>query len=159
MFDGQLVRRPVKGRRFPVLVRIKIPGCENVDPGLEALFLLPYRLCELVPEIALAAAVRRRLECPERVDGSWNRRQEVELEPPGIIPKRDLGHMPDIELLAGADTRLLVGLLVGDGGLQLCKRQMRVLDIVLDLGLQEPRQVVVPDFVTLVDLADFSVVK
>src|ERR1041385_8545402 len=117
MLDRQLVRRPVEWRGFPVLVAIQIPGCENVDPGLEAFFLLPDALGKLVPEVALAPAVRCTFERPEGVDRARDRRKEIELEPPGIIPERHLGHVPDIELLAGTDTCLLIRLLVGDGAL------------------------------------------
>src|ERR1043166_8804584 len=159
VLDRQLVRRPVERSGFPVLVAIKIPGCENIDPALEAFFLLPHALGELVPEVALAPAVRRRLKRPESVNRSRNRWQEIELEPPGVVPERDLRHVPDIELLAGTDTRFLVRLLVGDGGFELSKRQARVLDIVLDLGLEEGGKIVVPNFVALIDFADLGIVE
>src|ERR1041385_2389337 len=121
VLDGQLIRRPIEWRGFPVLVGIKIPGCENIDPGLEALFLLPDALGKLVPEVALAPAVRCTFECPESIDRARNRRQEIELKPPRVVPERNLGHMPDIELLARADARLLIGLLVSDGGFEFRK--------------------------------------
>src|ERR1043166_9883768 len=72
VLDRQLVRRPVERRGFPVLCAIKVPGCENIDPGLEALFLFPYRLSELVPEVALAPPVRCRRERPAGIDRPWH---------------------------------------------------------------------------------------